>query len=85
MSRDVECLCFIAEWYDATADIIRPYYLNYYFDGTLELVRLRKSQSIHPLFKTPQIDKRTSKMFLKRIEYDGIAEKDLFLRTVVTM
>lgn len=65
---DVQALCFVAEWYDNHADLVRQYYFNYFTDGTIELV-----------------DKKTNKAFLKRIDYGNIAEKDLFLGSVLTM
>ena len=33
-----ECYAFEVEWFDPQADLVKFFYLNYYVDGSIELV-----------------------------------------------
>lgn len=65
----MDILCFHVEWFDNVADIIRKYYLNYYKED--DTLEL--------------IDKKTNKPFLKRIEYEQVTLKQLYIGAVITM
>jgi len=61
--------CFVVEWYDPLASLVRQYQLIYYTaDGTVEMYDLK--------------NRRT---FLKRSDYPSVTAKDLYKGSVITV
>ena len=91
---------FIVEWYDTAASLTRQYQLIFYTsDGTLEMVsrgasdRGRSStpargrgQLTPPSPPSPaQYDLKNRRSFLKRCDYPGVREADLFKGSIITV
>ncbi|TMW48745.1 hypothetical protein DOY81_006170, partial [Sarcophaga bullata] len=68
-NRYISHLCFIAEWYQEEASIIRTYMICYYIhDNAIEIY-----------------DQKTKKTFLRRIKMPELSEKDFFVGSKINI
>lgn len=69
MGKSDQRYCFVVDWFDPAASLVRKYQLIYYTaDGTIEMYDLK--------------NRRT---FLKRCDYPSVSGKDLYKGAVVTI